>query len=123
MNSTSTTQNQIPKFTPFTIRGSGSFGYVIEAYQNDIDRKVAIKRSHKVEGKVSREHTIVTAIKDIEECVSHLDTFYSIDKSGKLIQNMVFEYSSGSLEKFIKSFNSSSVDLVYIPIEQIRVRI
>ena len=96
MNSFNSTE--IPHFTPFSIRGYGAFGYVVEAYQKSTDSKVAIKRSHKVEDKVSREHEIVTAIKTFDECVSHLNTFYSLDNSGRCIQNIVFEYSSGKFK-------------------------
>ena len=49
MNST------IPDYEPISLRGSGAFGYVIEAYDRIHDARVAIKRTHKVGTKLSRE--------------------------------------------------------------------
>ena len=56
MNST------IPDYEPISLRGSGAFGYVIEAYDRIHDARVAIKRTHKVGTKLSREYEILSEL-------------------------------------------------------------
>ena len=84
--------NYIPQYEPISLRGSGAFGYVIEAFDKQNDTRVAIKRTHKVGKKISREYQILTELKDCEHIVKMLDTFYTINDDGKVIQNVVFEY-------------------------------
>jgi serine/threonine protein kinase len=81
-----------PDYEPISLRGAGAFGYVIEAYDRTNDRRVAIKRTHKVGNKLSREYQILTELRDCEQCVQMLDTFYTINEDGKIIQNVVFEF-------------------------------
>jgi serine/threonine protein kinase len=87
----------IPDYQPLSLRGAGAFGYVIEAYDRNNDCRVAIKRTHKVGSKLSREYQILAELKDCEQCVKMLDTFYTVNDDGKVIQNVVFEYVSSML--------------------------
>lgn len=90
---------QIPDYDPISIRGAGAFGYVVEAYDSKNDIRVAIKRTHKVGSKLSREFQILNELKNCEQCVKMLDTFYTINEEGKVIQNVVFEYVPSNLTK------------------------
>jgi glycogen synthase kinase 3 beta len=91
----------LPNYTPLTIRGSGAFGYVLEAYDKDKDCRVAIKRTHKVGKKLSREYQVLSEIRDCDDVVKMDKVFYSINDKGQIIQNTVFEYVSESLEGYI----------------------
>jgi len=82
----------IPRFKPICIRGAGAFGYVLEAIDENTGLKVAIKRTHKVGRKLSREFSILEKINECENVVKMLETFYSVNDDGKMIQNIVFEY-------------------------------
>jgi serine/threonine protein kinase len=85
-----------PDYEPISLRGAGAFGYVIEAYDRANDVRVAIKRTHKVGNKLSREYQVLSELKDCEQCVKMLDTFYTVNDEGKVIQNVVFEYVSSN---------------------------
>ena len=111
MNST------IPDYEPISLRGSGAFGYVIEAYDRIHDARVAIKRTHKVGTKLSREYEILSELKDCEYIVKLMDTFYSVNDDGKVIQNLVFEYVNRSLESFMDEYRRKKK---YIPLEKIK---
>ena len=111
MNST------IPDYEPISLRGSVAFGYVIEAYDRIHDARVAIKRTHKVGTKLSREYEILSQLKDCEYVVKLLDTFYSVNDDGKVIQNLVFEYVTRSLEVYMEDFRNKKK---YIPLEKIK---
>ena len=111
MNST------IPDYEPISLRGSGAFGYVIEAYDRIHDARVAIKRTHKVGTKLSREYEILSELKDCEYVVKLMDTFYSVNDDGKVIQNLVFEYVTRSLEVFMEEYRRKKK---YIPLEKIK---
>jgi serine/threonine protein kinase len=84
--------NYIPEYEPISLRGAGAFGYVLEAYDKKNDTRVAIKRTHKVGTKLSREYQILSELRDCDQCVKMLDTFYTVNDEGKVIQNVVFEY-------------------------------
>ena len=58
--------SSIPDYEPISLRGSGAFGYVIEAYDKIHDARVAIKRTHKVGNKLSREYQILSELKDCD---------------------------------------------------------
>ena len=92
----------IPSYEPLTIRGSGAFGYVIEAYDKENDCRVAIKRTHKVGKKLSREYQVLSEIRDCDEVVRMEKVFYTLSDKGQIIQNTVFEYVSESLEGYIQ---------------------
>ena len=87
----------IPNYEPISLRGAGAFGYVIEAYDKTNDTRVAIKRTHKVGSKLSREYQVLCELKDCDQCVKMLETFYTVNDDGKVIQNVVFEYFERSL--------------------------
>lgn len=89
-------KSTIPEYEPISLRGAGAFGYVIEAYDRANDTRVAIKRTHKVGSKLSREYQVLTELRDCEQCVKMLDTFYTINDDAKVIQNVVFEYVSSN---------------------------
>lgn len=94
--------SSIPDYEPISLRGSGAFGYVIEAYDKIHDARVAIKRTHKVGNKLSREYQILSELKDCDYIVKLLDTFYTVNDDGKVIQNLVFEYVTRSLEAYME---------------------
>ena len=79
--------------------------------------RVAIKRTHKVDKKLSREFEILSKIKDCDYVVKLLDAFYSENNDGKVIQNLVFEFVTNNLENFIDVHHKKKK---HIPIEQIR---
>ena len=118
MNKMFQEMDSIPNYTPLTIRGSGAFGYVIEAYDKEKDCRVAIKRTHKVGKKLSREYQVLAEIKDCEDVVKMDKVFYSINDKGQIVQNTVFEYVDGSLETFI---TKTLENRQFIPQERIKV--
>ena len=105
--------SSIPDYEPISLRGAGAFGYVIEAYDKIHDVRVAIKRTHKVGTKLSREYQILSEIKDCENVIKLLDTFYTVNDDGKVIQNLVFEYVTRNLETYMEEFRSKKT---FIPI-------
>lgn len=108
----------IPDYVPLALKGSGVFGYVIEAYDRNRDIRVAIKRTHKVGTKLSREYAILSELKDCEYIVKLLDVFFSTNDDKKIIQNLVFEFVPSSLEKYIETFK---IEKKIIPIEKIKI--
>ena len=88
-----------PEMEPISLRGAGAFGYVVEAYDKNLDERVAVKRTHKVGNKLSREFQVLDELKDIDQCVKMMETFYTVNDDGKVIQNVVFEYVSSKKEK------------------------
>ena len=110
--------SSIPDYEPISLRGSGCFGYVIEAMDRIHNIRVAIKRTHKVDKKLSREFEILSKIKDCDYVVKLLDAFYSENNDGKVIQNLVFEFVTNNLENFIDTHHKKKK---HIPIEQIRL--
>ena len=109
--------SSIPDYEPISLRGAGCFGYVIEAMDRIHNIRVAIKRTHKVDKKLSREFEILSKIKDCDYVVKLLDAFYSENNDGKVIQNLVFEFATDNLENFIDVHHKKKK---HIPIEQIR---
>ena len=110
--------SSIPDYEPISLRGSGCFGYVIEAMDRIHNTRVAIKRTHKVDKKLSREFEILSKIKDCDYVVKLLDAFYSVNNDGKVIQNLVFEFVTNNLESFIDNHHKKKR---HIPIEQIKL--
>ena len=80
--------------------------------------RVAIKRTHKVDKKLSREYEILSKIKDCDYVVKLLDAFYSVNNDGKIIQNLVFEFVSLNLESFIENYRKKKI---HIPIDRIKL--
>jgi glycogen synthase kinase 3 beta len=108
----------VPDYVPLALKGSGVFGYVIEAYDRNRDIRVAIKRTHKVGTKLSREYEILSELKDCEYIVKLLDVFFTTNDDKKVIQNLVFEFVPSSLEKFIEAYK---IEKKIIPIEKIKI--
>lgn len=81
-----------PQFKPICIRGAGAFGYVVEALDVNSGNRVAIKRTHKVGKKLSREFQVLDQLNESENVVKMLQTFYTVNDDGKIVQNVVFEY-------------------------------
>ena len=108
----------IPEYFPIVQKGSGSFGQVIEAYDPNHDIKVALKFTHKVGPKLSREYEILSKLKDCNYVVKLLDVYYtSNDEKKKCTQNLIFEYVPRSLDKYMKSFKKTRR---HIPIKKIK---
>ena len=96
---------------------SDEFGYVVEAYDRINDKRVVIKRTHKVSKILSREYEILSKLKDCEHIIKLLDTFYTIDDKGKIIQNLVLEYGKCSLKVYMDEFRRKKK---YIPLDKIK---
>ena len=110
-------ETSVPDYVPLNLKGSGAFGYVIEAYDRNKDIRVAIKRTHKVGTKLSREYEILSELKDCDYIVKLLEVFYTTNDDKKIIQNLVFEFIPSSLEKYIEKFK---LEKKIIPIEKIK---
>ena len=106
-----------PDFEPLTLRGSGTFGHVIEAYDRINDLRVAIKRIPKITNKLGREYEIITKLSECPYIVKFYGTFYSVNYKGHLIQNLIFEYINNSLENYINELRKKEQ---YIPINTIK---
>lgn len=70
---------------PKRIIGSGSFGYVFEAFDTVSQRKVAIKRTTKAGEFVSREFEVLEKLRHCENCIQMLDIYYSKNDEGKRV--------------------------------------
>ena len=110
--------SSIPDYEPISLRGAGCFGYVIEAMDRIHNKRVAIKRTHKVDKKLSRAFEIFSKINTCDDVVKLLDAFYSVNHDGKVIQNLVFEFVTLNLETFIENYRKKRQ---HIPIEQIKL--
>ena len=107
----------IPNYSPISLKGAGSFGFVIEAYDETHNCVVAIKRTHKVGPLFNREYEILSKIKDCEYIVRLIDLYYTICDNKKIGQNLVFEYIPSNLDKYMKHYKKSKK---YIPIKNIK---
>ena len=110
-------KSTIPYYEPLSLKGLGTFGYVIEAYDHIHDEKVAIKRSYKKGTKLSREFENLSKLKDCQYIVELKDIFYIELSNGKIIQNLVFEFLDRSLEDYIVDFRRKKS---YIPLDKIK---
>ena len=79
-------------YEPISPRDSGAINYGIEVYDRVHDSRVVLKRTYKLGTKLSKEYEILSELKDCEYVIKLIDTFYSVNDEGKLIQNLVFEY-------------------------------
>ena len=104
----------IPDYIPLALKGTGAFGYVIEAYDRKHDIRVAIKRTHKVGTKLSREYEILSEITDCPFVVKLIEVFFTTNDDKKVIQNLVFEFVPNSLEKYIENFKLEKLYLLDI---------
>ena len=112
------TSASIPDYVPLSLKGTGAYGYVIEAYDRKNDIRVAIKRTHKVGTKLSREYEILSEIKECPYVVKLLTVFFTTNEDRKVIQNLVFEFVPNSLEKYIENFKLGKK---HIPIKKIKI--
>ena len=110
--------SSLPDYVPLSLKGTGAFGYVIEAYDRKKDIRVAIKRTHKIGTKLSREYEILSEIKDCPYVVKLLEVFFTTNEDKKVIQNLVFEFVPNSLERFIENFKLTKK---HIPIKKIKI--
>ena len=69
------TYSYLPDYYPLAIKGSGSFGHVFKAYDRNHNCLVALKVTHKVGPKLSREFDILTQLKDCDYVVKLLDAY------------------------------------------------
>ena len=95
-------QSSYTKLEPIKVIGSGSFGYVFEAYDKESRQKVAVKRTQKAGEYVSREFEVLSKLKDCKHVVQMLDIYYSRSEDKKIAQNLVFEYCKQNLEEVIQ---------------------
>jgi len=91
----------IPQYKPICIRGAGAFGYVMEALDVNSGSRVAIKRTHKVGKKLSREFQVLDQLNNCENVVKMLSTFYTVNDDGRIVQNVVFEYVESTISFLI----------------------
>lgn len=68
---------------PVRVIGSGSFGYVFEAMDQESGTKVAVKRTQKAGEFVSREYEVLNRLKGCKNVVKMLEIYYSRSKDGK----------------------------------------
>ena len=107
----------IQEYIPLTVKGSGSFGQVIELYDNDHNCFVAVKRTHKSGDKFSRELEILSKIKGCKYVVSKIDTYYTGDFTNKIIQNIILDYTPQSLDIYMRALKEKNM---HIPIKNIK---
>ena len=81
-------------------------GYVFEAFDNNRQCKVALKRTQKAGNIISREYEILDMLRGKENVVQLLDFFYTIDDKQRIIQNTVLEFCDMSLEDVLKELDS-----------------
>lgn len=89
------------KLEPKRIIGSGSFGYVFEAFDKESNQVVAVKRTQKAGEYVSREYEVLNRLRECKNVVKMLDIYYSRSEDGKTAQNLVFEFCNKNLEEII----------------------
>lgn len=92
----------VPNYRFEGVLGSGSFGTVFKAFDLSQNEFVAIKRSVKLGGLVSREFLILKEVDHCEQCIKLLDIFYTVNEEGLCIQNLIFEFFPENLSKFMK---------------------
>ncbi len=107
----------IPEYNPLSIKGSGSFGYVVEAIDKKNKINVAIKRTHKVSNKLSREYEILSQVRECPYCVKLFDIFYTTDDDKRVIQNLVFEAVPQNLDNYMEKYQKEKK---IIPIDLIK---
>lgn len=62
-------KQDIPDYEPLALKGAGTFGYVIEAYDRINGIRIAIKRTPKLTNQLGREYEILLNIKDCKYIV------------------------------------------------------
>lgn len=79
-----------------------SVGHVFEVLDLPTNKRLAVKRIRKAQGKVGREYKVLTELQDCTQCTKLLNTFFSVNEEKKLTQNLVFELADESLETLIQ---------------------
>ena len=90
-----------PRYQILSELGSGCFGVVYEAHDQEKNKRVAIKRIEKIGQEISREVEILQKLKESPNCIHMIDCFYTTCIKNKMIQNMVFDYYDKNLEILI----------------------
>ena len=103
---------------PERIIGSGSFGFVFEAYDKESKETVAVKRTQKAGEFVSREYEVLEKLKKCDNVVRMLEIYYSKGQDGKTAQNLVFEYCSRNLEEIIQETKKNDYRISITEIKQ-----
>ena len=62
-----------------------AIGYVFEAYDENRNMKVAVKRTQKAGNIVSREFEVMSLLKGAPNVVQLVEFFYSLDEKERLI--------------------------------------
>ena len=114
---TGNTFSYLPDYYAVMVTGSGSFGHVYKACDRTHNYLNALKVTHKVGPKLSREFDILTQLKDCEYIVKLLDTYYTLNDEKKVIQNLIFEFIPNNLDKYMKKIKKEKK---FIPIEKIK---
>lgn len=73
----SKSKSSYTELDPTRIIGSGSFGFVFEAYDKESRQTVAVKRTQKAGEFVSREYEVLNKLKNCNNVVKMLDIYYS----------------------------------------------
>ena len=107
----------LPDNYPLIIQGTGSFGHVFKSCDRTHDCLTALKLTHKVGPKLSREYDILSQLKDSEYIVKLIDTYYTLNEDKKLNQHLIFEYIPNNLDKYIKKIRREKG---FIPIGKIK---
>ena len=67
------------------LRNWFAIGYVFEAYDENRNMKVAVKRTQKAGNIVSREFEVMSLLKGAPNVVQLVEFFYSLDEKERLI--------------------------------------
>jgi serine/threonine protein kinase len=94
-------QKDICRYEIIKSLGSGAFGHVYLAFDNQKKEKVAIKRSLKCGKELSREYEILSELSSSRHCVALRDCFFTRKGKQELIQNFVFEFMEDDLQAVI----------------------
>lgn len=85
------------------IAGSGSFGTVFKAYDRNLRKFVAVKRSIKLGQTISREYTILKEVAESPQCITLLDIFYTVNDTNDFIQHLIFDFIPDNLSRVLRS--------------------
>ena len=96
-------KNEIARYSIEKELGSGCFGIVYLAIDNENNKQVAIKRLSKVGTIASREIEILKKLAKAKQCINMIDCFYTTSSKTKMVQNMVFDFYPNNLESLILS--------------------